>query len=303
MSLNAHFTVSGENPANFILENDIRHFPKVDKLVRLKNAQVDKARIPARHVVADLAVNPSLGELLGGNEFEVILVDPPWYEYFARAGGFEVRREVDQHIGSASIPTNPHPYWSMEEILALPIASISAPQSFCFLWCGNRHVEQATACLLHWGFRRIEDVCWIKTNKENRNFDYLPYGAGNLFKTTKEHLLVGIKGTVQRSTDNHLMHANIDSDVVVAEEPEEFGSKKKPEEIYRLIERFCNSQRRLELFATSLRNGWVSVGRDLPGPSTYEPGEFAELTRNPYLPFDRDIELLRPKSPKSRRTP
>ena len=37
---------------------------------------------------------------------------------------------------------------------------------------------------------------------------------------TKEHCLVGIKGQIRRSNDTHLIHTNIDCDVIVGEEPE-----------------------------------------------------------------------------------
>ena len=39
------------------------------------------------------------------------------------------------------------------------------------------------------------------------------------FVVLKEHCLMGIKGTVRRSTDGHIIHANIDTDVIIAEEP------------------------------------------------------------------------------------
>jgi mRNA (2'-O-methyladenosine-N6-)-methyltransferase len=39
------------------------------------------------------------------------------------------------------------------------------------------------------------------------------------FVVMKEHCLMGIKGTVRRSTDGHIIHANIDTDVIIAEEP------------------------------------------------------------------------------------
>ena len=35
----------------------------------------------------------------------------------------------------------------------------------------------------------------------------------------QEHCLMGIKGTVRRSTDGHVIHANIDTDIIIAEEP------------------------------------------------------------------------------------
>ena len=49
---------------------------------------------------------------------------------------------------------------------------------------------------------------------------------------------MGIKGTVRRTTDGHLIHANIDTDIIISEEPPT-GSTKKPEELYHVIERFA----------------------------------------------------------------
>ncbi len=48
---------------------------------------------------------------------------------------------------------------------------------------------------------------------------------------------MGIKGTVRRSQDSHVIHANVDTDIIVAEEPA-FGSMRKPDETYSLIEHF-----------------------------------------------------------------
>lgn len=52
---------------------------------------------------------------------------------------------------------------------------------------------------------------------------------------------MGIRGTVRRATDGHLIHTNIDTDVIVSEEPA-LGSTAKPEELYAIIERFCNGR-------------------------------------------------------------
>ena len=49
---------------------------------------------------------------------------------------------------------------------------------------------------------------------------------------------MGIKGTVRRTTDGHLIHANIDTDIIISEE-QPTGSTKKPEELYPVIERFA----------------------------------------------------------------
>lgn len=53
---------------------------------------------------------------------------------------------------------------------------------------------------------------------------------------------MGIKGTVRRATDGHVIHANVDTDVIVSEEPS-LGSTEKPEQMYSIIERFCLGRR------------------------------------------------------------
>jgi mRNA (2'-O-methyladenosine-N6-)-methyltransferase len=57
----------------------------------------------------------------------------------------------------------------------------------------------------------------------------------------QEHCLVGIKGKVIRREDHAFVHANCDTDIIVSEEPP-LGSTEKPEELYNIIERFCNGR-------------------------------------------------------------
>jgi len=112
---------------------------------------------------------------------------------------------------------------------------------------------------------------------------------------------MGIKGTVRRSTDGDFIHANVDIDLVIAEE-EPRGSAEKPVEIFHIIEHFCLGRRRLHLFGkdTTIRPGWLTVGPDLTStnfnPDTY--AGFFSRDPNAYLTgVTDDIERLRPKSP------
>ncbi|MQL77468.1 hypothetical protein Taro_009894 [Colocasia esculenta] len=74
--------------------------------------------------------------------------------------------------------------WTFEEIQNLKIEVVADTPSFIFLWVGDGvGLEQGRQCL------------------------------------KKEHCLMGIKGTVRRSTDGHIIHANIDTDVIIADEP------------------------------------------------------------------------------------
>lgn len=82
---------------------------------------------------------------------------------------------------------------------------------------------------------------------------------------------MGIKGTVKRSTDGDFIHANVDIDLIIEEEPE-FGSKDKPVEIFHIIEHFCLGRRRLHLFGrdSTIRPGWLTLGPGLTS-SNFDP--------------------------------
>lgn len=143
----------------------------------------------------------------------------------------------------------------------LELGELAANRSFIFLWCGSSDgLDKGRDCLRQWGFRRCEDICWIRTNSKN------PGHSKNLepnavFQRTKvdhfiinilfyfnyfemqEHCLMGIRGTVRRSTDGDFIHANVDIDLIISEE-NEHGSIEKPVEIFHIIEHFCLGKRR-----------------------------------------------------------
>lgn len=111
---------------------------------------------------------------------------------------------------------------------------------------------------------------------------------------------MGIRGTVRRSTDGDFIHANVDIDLIIDEEPP-YGSKEKPIEIFHIIEHFCLGRRRLHIFGrdSTIRNGWLTIGPEVT-TSNFD----AEIFRNyfnrepgPTTGCSDEIEILRPKSP------
>ena len=45
------------------------------------------------------------------------------------------------------------------------LVQVSSSRSFVFLWCGSSDgLDLGRLCLQNWGFRRCEDICWIRTN-------------------------------------------------------------------------------------------------------------------------------------------
>jgi N6-adenosine-specific RNA methylase IME4 len=148
--------------------------------------------------------------------------------------------------------------------MSLKIELLAENPSFIFLWCGSEEgLDQGRLLLKKWGFRRCEDICWIKTNK-NQTFETSAPRSDNkfVFHHTKEHCLMGIKGTVRRNQDGHLIHANVDTDIIISEE---LQNAEKPVELYHIIEHFSLGRRRIELFGTefNIRPGWVTVGKDI----------------------------------------
>ncbi|XP_048581270.1 N6-adenosine-methyltransferase non-catalytic subunit [Nematostella vectensis] len=281
-----HFVDTGQRPQNFIrdvgLADRFEEYPKLRELIRLKDDLIAKRATPPMYLRCDLETF-ALHDL--DNKFDVILVDPPLEEYQRRHAG---------------VSFNFKP-WTWDDIMKLDIEEVAAQRSFIFLWCGSHEgLTEGRKCLRKWGFRRCEDICWIKTNKTNPgNTKYLEPIA--IFQHTKEHCLMGIRGTVRRSTDGDFIHANVDIDLIITEEPPE-ASLEKPTEIFHIIEHFCLGRRRLHLFGSdsTLRPGWLTVGPDLSSTNFSSETYKAYFNSEPdgYLVgCSNEIESLRPKSP------
>lgn len=297
-----NFVDTGMRPQNFIRElelTNVEDYPKLRELIQKKDEIVSNSASAPMYLKGDLH-ELELSPELFGTKFDVILVDPPWEEYVHRAPGVSDTME----------------YWTFEDIINLKIEAIADTPSFVFLWVGDGvGLEQGRQCLKKWGFRRCEDICWVKTNKSSAE-PKLRHDSRTVFQRSKEHCLMGIKGTVRRSTDGHIIHANIDTDVIIAEEPP-YGSTEKPEDMYRIIEHFALGRRRLELFGEdhNIRAGWLTVGKGLSS-SNFDSQAFVRNFadkdgkvwqggggRNPppdaphLVVTTPDIESLRPKSP------
>ncbi|TDL26989.1 MT-A70-domain-containing protein [Rickenella mellea] len=285
-----HYVDSGDWPQNWVLgaepERRFEEYPKQQRLLALKKAAVNEAALPAAYLtISQLSdVNPL--------KFDVILIDPPFSTSF-----------------------------NWDDLEKLPIPSLAADPSFIFLWVGSgagEGLERGREVLGRWGYRRCEDVVWVKTNKELNRGPGTDPPTSSLLTRTKQHCLIGIRGTVRRSTDNWFVHCNIDTDTIIWE-GDPADPTRKPPEMYTLIENFCLGTRRMEIFgrAHSLRRGWVTVtSEDLKlTPDEYrERDQAAPIDKETWdvkikemaqggrcvVPNTPDIENLRPKSPVGR---
>lgn len=286
-----HYVDTGQRPQNFIrdyeLHDRFEEYPKLKELIKLKDELIAQTATPPMYLKCDLKQSGQLRQL--DCKFDVILIDPPLEEYQRTQGVTKTK------------------FWSWESLMHLEIEEVAAPRSFIFLWCGSSDgLDLGRQCLRKWGFRRCEDICWIKTNKNNigHNKNLEPKA---IFQRTKEHCLMGIKGTVRRSTDGDFIHSNVDIDLIISEESR-YGTYEKPNEIFHIIEHFCLGRRRLHLFGrdSTIRPGWLTVGPDLTN-SNFNPDlykEYFSRSATDYLTgCTVRIETLRPKSPPPKAVP
>ncbi|OAX35321.1 MT-A70-domain-containing protein [Rhizopogon vinicolor AM-OR11-026] len=180
-------------------------------------------------------------------KFHVIMADPPW----------------DIHMSL--------PYGTMtdDEMRAMPIPTLQ-DEGILFLWVTGRAMEVGRECLRVWGYTRVDEVVWVKTNQLQR---VIRTGrTGHWLNHTKEHMLVGVK-TRTDAAGNLVFpswaNRGLDTDVIVSEVRE---TSRKPDEVYGLIERMCPGGRKIEIFGRkhNTRPGWLTLGNQLGQDQIYE---------------------------------
>ncbi|KAF9514119.1 hypothetical protein BS47DRAFT_1316972 [Hydnum rufescens UP504] len=181
-------------------------------------------------------------------KFHVIMADPPW----------------DIHMSL--------PYGTMtdEEMMSMPIPALQ-DEGLLFLWVTGRAMELGRDCMRAWGYTRVDEVVWVKTNQLQR---VIRTGrTGHWLNHTKEHMLVGIKTVLDE--DGNLkwpswVNRGLDTDVIVSEVRE---TSRKPDEVYGIIERMCPGGRKVEIFGRkhNTRPGWLTLGNQLGDDQIYEP--------------------------------
>ena len=181
------------------------------------------------------------------------------------------------------------PYGTLrdDEMKNLPVRKLQ-DDGVIFLWVTGRATELARKCLEIWGYKRKEELVWIKNNQLQR---LIRTGrTGHWLNHSKEHCLTGIKG-------NPTLNRNLDCDVLVSEVR---VTSRKLDEIYELIERMKPGGRKLELFARphNRRQGWISLGNQLPGVYFVEE-EIIERFNKAYLLDKLDKETMEQNKIKS----
>lgn len=179
--------------------------------------------------------------------YSLITVDPPWQ--------YSLRETDATHRGRC-----PYPSMTDQQILDMPIGSISQQDAYLFLWVTNNHLPLGFQCLQSWDFEYKSIFTWVKTTKAStEESPKVNIGIGHYGRNCTEHWLVATKGKPGSFTSHGL--TNIPN---VIHAPRGKHSQ-KPEEFWAIADRLAEkvAGKNIELFARQRRSGWDAWGAEV----------------------------------------
>ena len=140
---------------------------------------------------------------------------------------------------------------SIDELCALPVAELAAPDSALFLWATFPQLPEALRLIKAWGFTyKSVAFIWLK---KNRRADSWFYGLGFWTRSNAEVCLLATRGRPRRRAAN--VHQFIISPIE--------GHSKKPDEAREKIVALMGDLPRVELFARQTPPGWDVWGNEV----------------------------------------
>ena len=189
------------------------------------NDRTDRLRPSPENRIHESGRSNCLQQLIDENRrFGTIYADPPWrYSNAASRGAAENHYET----------------MTTDAIAALPIGQLAADEAHLHLWTTNAFLFEAEQVIKAWGFTYKSCLLWIKPQ----------IGNGNYWRVSHEFLLLGVRGnlTFPDRTQQSWLFAD------------RGRHSAKPNVFRKLIEQVSPGPR-LELFARSQSDGWITWG-------------------------------------------
>lgn len=197
---------------------------------------------------------PAPFEGLPRNHYGAILADPPW--------GFQCWDGKDKRVASRGSVT-PYTTLDMDEIGALPVAKLAAPDCALFMWCVWPTLQDAYGVIEAWGFKpKTCAFLWLKADpyKLWSLEEDVYMGLGYWTRANSEPCLLATRGRPKR------LSAGVRQGII---EPRREHSR-KPDCVHDRIERLVSGPY-LELFARQVRPGWDVWGNETDKFNTPPP--------------------------------
>lgn len=192
--------------------------------------------------------------------FSLIMADPPW--------SYEMRSDK----GYAKAPEFQYATMPLDEIKALPVELLAAPDCLLWLWAVNPQLPQALDVLRAWGFTFKTAGTWLKRSTHGK----VQFGTGYILRSSNEPFLIGTRGAPKttRSTrssvithDDRFRGTGDWSDIwpngTITIEASAREHSRKPDEAFRACEELMPDVRRIELFSRQQRMGWATWGNEV----------------------------------------
>ena len=165
--------------------------------------------------------------------YGLIMADPPWSFTNYSAKGH--RKGAHAHYACLGL----------DEICALPVGQLAAPDCLLWLWATNPMLPQALRVLEAWSFRFKTAGHWVKRTVGGK----LAFGTGYVLRSAGEPFLIG---TIGKPRTSRRVRSVVDG---LARQ-----HSRKPEEGYAAAEALVPDVHRLELFGRQERPGWDVFG-------------------------------------------
>jgi len=164
---------------------------------------------------------------LPDGKYDLVVIDPPW-KYDA---------EYDSNDRRVS---SPYPELDISELKKI---DCFADDCVLWLWTTHKFIWTARQLLGKWGFKYKAILVWDKEKM----------GMGHWLRCQSEFCLLGIKGKPEWELYD-------ERDIIRSARN---NHSEKPDEFYKMIEKMCPAQKKIDIFARKKREGWEVFGDEL----------------------------------------
>jgi N6-adenosine-specific RNA methylase IME4 len=187
--------------------------------------------------------------------YATIVADPPWPYENANKSAAAISHTIKRD-GTVARGVNNLGYstLSIEELCAMPVAGLAAPNAHLYLWVTNTFMEEGHRICRAWGFTPKTILTWVKTHQDDPT--RVSMKTGYYFRGATEHAIFAVRGSLPLAVDEGIPTAHL--------WPRIGAHSVKPEAFMDLVEKVSPGPY-LELFSRRTRFFWDTWGYGYEG--------------------------------------